>query len=63
MGTSSFVILLETVFFVFGLKHTKLMFLFTVILTLNTTPAMVVPVFIGLGVFPPSKRPFNAAFL
>lgn len=35
----------------------------SVILTLNTTPAMVVPVFIGLGGCPPSKRPSNAAFL
>lgn len=35
----------------------------TLVLTLNTTPAMVVPVFSGLGVLLPSKRPPKAAFL
>lgn len=39
-----------------------LMFL-TSILALNTTPAIVVPVFRGLGACPLSKRPSNAAFL
>lgn len=33
------------------------------ILALNTTPAIVVPVFRGLGACPLSKRPSNAAFL
>lgn len=33
------------------------------VLALNTTPAIVVPVFRGLGACPPSKRPPNAAFL
>lgn len=35
----------------------------TFVLALNTTPAIVVPVFRGLGACPPSKRPSNAAFL
>lgn len=31
--------------------------------TLNTTPAMVVPVFTGFGVLPPSESHRSAAFL
>lgn len=51
-------------------KHRKSLFwcihvfsLRSFILALNTTPAIVVPVFRGLGFSPPSNKPSNAAFL